>query len=448
MTRDLADLTARTLDLARKAGAEAADVLVVEGTSISIDVRNGRLEQAERAEQIDLGLRVFIGKQLAVVSSSDVRDEALTRMAERAVAMAKEAPSDPFAGLAEPEELARDTDVSRLELVDPTPEPDPATLEAEARRAEAAAREVQGVTQIDSASAGYGRRQVHLAASNGFSAGFARSDRALSCVAISGTGTAMERDYDYDSRVFAADLRSAEDIGRTAGMRAVERQGARRPPTGSFPVLFDERIAGSLIGHLLQAINGSAIVRGASWLRDGLDRQVMPDGISLTEQPHRARTPGSRLFDAEGLPTRERAIVEDGVLRGWTLDLATGRKLGLPSTGNASRAPGGMPSPSAGNVTLTQGADSPEALIAGMKRGLVVTSLIGSTINSNTGDYSRGASGFWVEEGEIRWPVNECTIAGNLRDMLLRIVPANDARAWTGRVVPSILIDGMVIAGD
>jgi PmbA protein len=448
MTRDLADLTSRTLDLARRAGAEAADALVVEGTSISIDVRDGKLEQAERSEQIELGLRVFIGKQLAVVSSSDVRDEALARMAERAVAMAREAPADPFAGLAEPEQLARDTDASRLDLCDPSPEPDPATLEAEARRAEAAARAVSGVTQIDSASAGYGRRRVHLAASNGFSAGFARSDRAISCVAISGTGTGMERDYDYDSRVFAADLHSAEEIGRSAGERAVARLGARRPPTGTFPVLFDERVAGSLIGHLLEAVNGASIVRGASWLRSALGQQVLPRGISLTELPHRPRVPGSRLFDLEGLPTRERAIVEDGILKGWTLDLATGRKLGLPSTANASRSAGGMPSPSAGNVTLTEGTDSRAALIGGMKRGLLVTSLIGSTINPNTGDYSRGASGFWVEDGEPRWPVNECTIAGNLRDMLLRIVPANDARPWVGRVVPSILVDGMVIAGD
>ncbi|MCC5974596.1 MAG: TldD/PmbA family protein [Rubellimicrobium sp.] len=447
MPRDLAALTDRLVTLARKAGADAADAMAVEGTSISIDVRDGKLEQAERAEQIDLGLRVFLGRRQAIVSSSDARDETLVRLAERAFAMAREAPEDPCAGLAAPEDLARDTDTARLELSDPAPEPDPAALETEARRAEAAAREVAGVTRIDSASAGYGQRAVHLAASNGFSAGYLRSDRGLSCVAISGTGTGMERDYDYDSRVFAADLRSPEEIGRIAGERAVARQGARRPPTGTFPVLFDERIAGSLVGHLLQAISGSAIARGASWLRDALGKPVLPPGVSLIEEPHRPRLSASRLFDAEGLATARREIVVDGVLTGWTLDLGTARKLGLTSTANAARSPGGMPSPSVGNLRLTPGGDSPDALMAGMGRGLLVTSLIGATINPNTGDYSRGASGFWIEGGEIAWPVNECTIAGNLRDMLGRIVPSNDARDHASRVVPSILVEGMVVAG-
>lgn len=447
MPRDLADLTDRLVTLARKGGADAADAMAVEGTSISIDVRDGKLEQAERAEQIDLGLRVFLGQRQAVVSSSDARDETLVRLAERAVAMAREAPEDPYAGLAAPEELAQDTATARLELSDPAAEPDPAALETEARRAEAAAREVAGVTRIDSASAGYGQRAVHLAASNGFSAGYQRTDRGLSCVAISGSGTGMERDYDYDGRVFAADLRSPDEIGRIAGERAVARQGARRPPTGSFPVLFDERIASSLMGHLLQAISGSAIARGASWLRDALGQPVLPTGVSLIEEPHRPRLAASRLFDAEGLATARREIVSNGVLTGWTLDLGTARKLGLSSTANAARSPGGMPAPSVGNLRLTSGADSPEALMKGMGRGLLVTSLIGATINPNTGDYSRGASGFWIEGGQIAWPVNECTIAGNLREMLARIVPANDARDYASRVVPSILVDGMVIAG-
>jgi PmbA protein len=445
---DLADLTGRLLEAARRAGADAADAMAVDGTSLSIDVRDGQLEEAQRAEGTDLGLRVFVGRRQAIVSASDISDATIAAMAERAVAMAREAPEDPHAGLADPDQLAHDRDTDRLALFDPAPEPDPAALEDDARRAESAARAVAGVTRMDRTSAGYSRRRVHLAASNGFAAGYARTDRGLSCVAIAGEGTAMERDYDYDSRVFQSDLRPAEEIGRIAGERAVARLGAVKPVTGAFPVLFDERVAASLIGHLLSAINGAMVARGSSFLRDALGARVLPPGLSLTEEPHRPRTAGSKLFDAEGLPTARRDIVADGILTGWVLDLATGRKLGLPSTANAARDPSSLPSPSVTNIRLTPGDKDLNGLLAEMGTGLYVTSLIGATINPNTGDYSRGASGFWVENGQVTHPVNECTIAGNLRDMLLRIVPGNDAREHLSRVVPSILIDGMVIAGS
>ena len=447
MSQSLPDLTAQLLAAARSAGADSADALAVRGASVNIDVRAGKLEQAERAEGIDLGLRVFIGRQQAIVSSSDARPDTLHSMAERAVAMAREAPADPHVGLADPGDLATATDASHLDLFDPADEPDAGVLQDDARRSEAAARENPAITQIDSASAYYSRRDVHLAASNGFAGGYARTDRGISCVAISGAGTGMERDYDYDSRVFQADLRSPEAIGQSAARRAAAMQGARKPATGTVPVLFDERVAGSLIGHLLAAINGAAIARGSSWLRDAMGTAVLPAGLTITEDPHRRRISGSRLFDGEGLPTARRDIVQDGVLTTWTLDLATARQLGLASTANASRSAGSAPSPSVSNIALTQGTHSHDDLLAQMGRGLLVTSMLGSTINPNTGDYSRGASGFWVENGQIAWPVNECTIAGNLRDMLLRMIPANDARPHLSRVVPSILIDGMVLAG-
>ncbi len=447
MPQALSDLTARLLSAARAAGADSADAMAVRGTAVSIDVRQGKLEQAERSEGTDIGLRVFIGQQQAIVSSSDARPETMAVMAERAVAMAREAPADPHSGLADVAMLASDRDSARLELFDPADEPDAGVLQDDARRSEAAARQNPGVTQIDSASAGYSRREVHLAASNGFAGGYTRSDWGVSCVAISGAGTGMERDYDYDSRVFQAELRSPEEIGHSAATRAVAMQGARKPKTGTIPVLFDERIAGSLIGHLIAAINGAAIARGSSWLRDAMGTQVLPAGISILEDPHRPRISGSRLFDAEGLPTQPRAIVQDGVLQTWTLDLATARKLGLNSTGSAVRGAGSAPSPSVSNIALTPGAFSRVELLAQMGTGLLVTSMLGSTINPNTGDYSRGASGFWVENGEVTYPVNECTIAGNLRDMLLRMVPGNDGRGHLSRVVPSILIDGMVLAG-
>jgi PmbA protein len=444
---DLADLAGRLLEAARRAGAEAADAMAVEGTSLSIDVRDGRLEEAQRAESLDLGLRVLVGRRQAIVSASDLSDRTIAAMAERAVAMAREAPEDPHAGLADPAELARDRDMARLDLFDPAPEPAPAALQDDARRAEAAARAVPGITRMDQASAGYSRRRVHLAATNGFSAGYARSDRGLSCVAIAGEGTGMERDWDYDSRVFQADLRQPEEIGRIAGERAVARLGAVKPRTGTYPVLFDERVAGSLMGHLLSAVNGAMVARGSSFLRDALGRQVLPRGLSLTEEPHRPRIGASRLFDAEGLPTAQRDIVADGVLTGWVLDLATGRKLGMPSTGNAARGPSSLPSPAVTSIRLTPGDRDLAALLAELGTGLYVTQMIGSTINPNTGDYSRGASGFWVEGGRIGHPVNECTIAGNLRDMLLRIIPGNDGREDRSHVVPSILLPDMVIAG-
>ncbi|MGJ8622782.1 MAG: TldD/PmbA family protein [Yoonia sp.] len=448
MTQSLSDLSDQILSAARRAGADAADAIAVDGTSLSITVREGALEQAERSEGIDIGLRVFVGQRQACVSSSDTKPETLITMAERAVAMAKEAPADPHAGLADPSQLARDLDTDALELFDPSAEPDPAALQEDAIRAEAAALRNKDVSQVQSASAGYGRRRIHLAATNGFSAGYARSDRGLSCVAISGTGTGMERDYDYDSRVFQADLRDAEEIGRIAAERAVERMGAKKPKTGAYPVLFDERVAGALIGSLLQATNGMMIARGSSWLRDAIGQEVLPSGLSIIEDPHRVRVTGSKLFDAEGLATSKRAIVDKGVLTGWTLDLATARKLEMESTANAARGTGSPPSPSLTNISLTQGDQSRDDLIKQMGTGLLVTSMIGSTINPNTGDYSRGAAGFWVENGEITYPVNECTVAGNLREMLRSIIPANDGRMHLSRVVPSLLVEGLTLAGD
>lgn len=448
MTINLEDLTNQLLAAAKSAGADAADAMALQGTSVSIDVRMGKLEHAERSEAVDIGLRVLVRQRQANVSASDINPDTIQVMAERAVAMAKEAPEDPYVGLADPDQIATEWDLDALELCDPTPEPDPADLQADAAEAEAAALAIEGISQVQSATAGYGQSQIQLAASNGFSGGYARSDRGTSCVAIAGTGAAMERDYDGDGRIFQSDLRSPTDIGQTAAERALARQNAKQPPTGAYPVLFDERISSSLIGHLLGAANGAAIARGSSWLLDALEQEVLPKGISLIEDPHRPRVSGSRPFDAEGLATKKRSIVDNGVLIGWTLDLANARMLGLQSTANAARGVGGPPSPSTWNVALTQGDKTREELIRDMGTGLLVTSLIGSTINPNTGDYSRGAAGLWVENGEITHAVNECTIAGNLRDMLRSIVPANDARSHLTRVVPSLLVEGMTLAGQ
>ena len=444
---DLAGLTEALIAAARRAGAPEADAIAVGGTSVSIDIRAGRLETAERAEGTEIGLRVLIGGRQACVSASDTSSSTIQRLAERAVAMAREAPIDPHVGLADAGQIARDWNLAALELEDPADEPGAAALEAAARVVEAAALENPDIRQVE-ASASYSRRAMHLAASNGFAGGYGRTSHSLSAVAFTGEGTAMERDWAAEGRIFAADMPDAAAIGRLASERAVQRAGATKPKTGVFPVLFDERVASSLIGHLLSAANGAAVARGATWLRDALGKQVLPAALSVVEDPHRPRISGSRPFDGEGLPTRRRVIVENGILTGWTLDLATGRKLGMPSTANASRGVSSPPSPATSNIDLTPGALTRDDLIAQMGTGLLVTSMIGSTISATTGDYSRGAAGFWVENGQISHPVNECTIAGNLRTMLLSMIAANDARPHLSTRVPSLLVEGMTLAGQ
>ena len=442
--RNLAEALVAT---ARRAGADQADALAVGGHTVSIDVRTGQLEQADSAEGVEIGLRVLIGGRQACVSGSDLSADSMARMAERAVAMARAAPVDDHLGLADPDQLATRRDAAGLQLSDPAGDPDPAHLRDLALRAEAAALARSGIAQVESASAAFSRRALWLAASNGFSGGYGRTTHTLSAVAITGEGLAMERDYAAESRVFAADLPEPETIGALAAERTLARAGARKPPTGAFPILYDPRVSSSLIGHLLAAVNGAAVARGASWLWKALDEQVLPAGLTLSEDPLRPRYPASRPFDAEGLATRPRDIIRQGILIGWTLDLATGRKLGMDSTASAARGLTSAPSPAISNVRLTPGRDDAEGLIAQMGRGLVVTSMLGAAVNGTTGDYSRGAAGFWVENGQIAYPVNECTIAGNLREMLMRITPGNDALPWRGAEVPSLLVEGMTVAG-
>ena len=443
----ITELSDSMLLAARRYGADEAEAMVVRAVATGVSVRGGVLESAERAESTEIGLRVLIAGRQACVSGSDHSEATISRMAERAVAMAGSAPVDDSIGLADPDQLARDRDSFRLQLCDATPEPDAEILAKTALRAEKAAMAVGGVRTVESANASYSKREIWLSASNGFGGGSTRTQSSISATAIAGEGRGMERDHAGEGRIWAEDMPSAEEIGALAGTRAVERFGAKRPPTGAFPILYDERISSGLIGHLLGAINGSSVVRGSSWLRDAMDTQILPEGLSLSENPHRVRMPSSRLFDGEGLPTAARELVSDGVLRGWLLDLGSARKLGLASTANAVRGLSSPPSPGVSNVSLTPGTASRDDLIAQMGRGLIVTSLLGSSINATTGDYSRGAAGFWVENGQISHPVNECTIAGNLRDMLMWLTPANDARAWRSAEVPSLLVEGMTVAG-
>ncbi|MCF3974369.1 TldD/PmbA family protein [Paracoccus salsus] len=443
----LRSLAEALVGAARKAGADQADALAMRGQSTSIDVRCGTLEHADRAEGIEIGLRVLIGGRQACVSASDHSDSSIAEMAARAVAMAREAPVDDTLALADSNQLAAARDAGNLQIADDLPDPAPEGLQQIALRAEAAALEAKGISQVESANASFSRRYLWLAASNGFSGGYGRTTHAVSAVAITGEGLRMERDYAAESRIWAEDLPEPEEIGRLAAERTLARAGSRKPPTGAYPILYDRRVSASLIGHLLSAVNGSAVARGASWLRKAMGEPVLPAGMDLTEDPLRPRYPSSRPFDAEGLATAPRRIVADGVLLGWTLDLATGRKLGMDSTASAARGLASPPSPANSNVVLTPGASSLDGLQVAMGTGLVVTSMLGASINATTGDYSRGAAGFWVENGQLAYPVNECTIAGNLRDMLMTLRAADDALPWRAAEVPSLLVEGMTVAG-
>ena len=444
---DLSRMTDALLRAALRAGATEADAVAVSAESLSVEVRAGALEHAERADGVEIGLRVLIGGRQACVSASERSARTIDEMALRAVAMAGEAPVDDNLGLAAPDQLATERDAEGLQLDDGREGGDPEALLELALRTEAAALAVDGVSMAESASASVMHRRLWMAGTNGFSGGYARSSHGISAVAITGEGTGMERDWASESRVWAEDLPTPEEIGRRAGARTVARRGARKPPTGAFPILYDERVAATLIGHLLSAVNGTAVARGASWLRNDMGQPVLPPGMDLVEDPRLPRFPASRPFDGEGLPTAARSIVIDGVLQGWTLDLATARKLGLRSTASAVRGTSAPPSPGVSNVMLTPGNASRDDLVRGMGRGLIVTSMLGASINPTTGDYSRGAAGFWVENGQIAYPVNECTIAGNLREMLMRITAADDLPDWRTQRVPSLLVEGMTVAG-
>ncbi len=436
----LGDIIAR----ARKAGADAADAVLFEGASISHAQRLGKLEKLERAEAYDLGLRVLIGKRQAIVSSNDRSAAALNELIARAIAMAKAVPEDPYCGLADPAELARDW--PDLGLDDPV-EPAPELLIERAKEAEDAARAVPGVTNSEGADASWGRAKMSLAASNGFAGSYSGTSHSVSVAVLAGTGTGMERDYDYSSAVWAEDLLDPKDVGKSAGERAVKRLNARKVPTCQVPVVYDPRVAGGMLRHLIGAISGPSIARGTSFLKDKLGQRIFPAGIAVIDDPHRKRGLRDKPFDGEGVRNRRIALVEDGVLQTWLLDLRSARQLGLKTTGHASRGTSGPPGPAPTNLYLEPGAITAQELIGDIAKGFYVTELMGMGVNGVTGDYSRGAAGFWIENGELTFPVSELTIAGNLNDMFLHLTPANDLVFKTGSDAPTLRIDGMTVAG-
>jgi PmbA protein len=439
----LTDLAERLVTAAHRAGADAADALAVRSVSLGVEVREGAVEESERSEGDDVGLRVFVGRRQAVVSTNDIRAD-VAQLAERAVAMARVAPEDPFAGLADSALLARD--IPDLDLLDPDL-PTVAVLERRAKRAEDAALAVKGVTKSGGAAASAGIGGMVLVTSSGFRGAYLSSGQSVSMTAIAGEGTAMERDYDYSTALHGADLDAAEKVGRTAGERTVERLNPRKVETKRVPVVFDRRVAGSLIGHLAGAINGTAVARKTSFLKDKRGERLFKPGIRVLDDPLRKRGLRSRPFDAEGVAGKPLAVVEDGVLASWVLDCATARELGLVTTGHAQRGVSSTPSPGSSNLHLSPGLDPPDALIEDIAEGFYITSLIGMGVNQVTGDYSRGASGFWIENGKRSYPVSEVTVAGNLLDMFKVLSPANDLEFRFGIDAPTVRVEGLTVAG-
>jgi PmbA protein len=440
------DRASALIDRARRAGADAADAVFSADASESVSVRLGKLEDVERSESEHISLRVFAGNRSASIGSSDMSDTALDELAQRAVAMARLAPEDPFAGLA-PAELLCKGAFPELDLDDPV-EPSPAALREMAEEAEHAARAVPGVTNSEGGSTSSGRGLFALVTSHGFAGAYATTSHGLSASVVAGEGSGMQRDYAWRSAHHGADLPTPQEIGTLAGQRAVARLNPGTLKSGPMPVVFDPRVGGTLIGHLTGAISGTAIARRASFLLDRLDEQLFDSSIVIADVPHRLRGLRSRPFDGEGLPTAPRNLVENGKLTGWLMDSASARQLGFAPTGHAARGHGGAPGVGTSNLHLAAGTVSPAELMADIADGVYITELIGMGVNGVTGDYSRGASGIRIVNGELAGPVAEFTIAGNLLDMFKALIPASDLEWHRPVNVPTLRVDGMMVAGD
>jgi len=437
----LADRAAGLVEAALKVGADQADAVCVRGIALSVDVREGKTEETNRAEGDDFTLRAFVGTRSAAVSANVLSDP--VELAERAVAMARVAPEDPFAGLADPGRLGQSA--ADLELMD-THMPGAEQLAESARAAEAAALSVEGVAKSGGASASWSLGGMVLATSHGFTGTYQGSHFGVSASEIAGHGTGMERDYDYETRVFQADLPDPAVIGRNAGERVVKRLNPRKIPTGTVTAVFHPRVASGLIGHLASAANGASVARKTSFLRDNMSQMIFNPSVTISDDPFRRRGLGSRPFDGEGVAGEALDLVRDGILQTWLLDTSSARELGLATNGRASRG-GANPSPGTTNLTLQPGETTPQDLIASIDRGIYVTELIGHGVNMITGDYSRGVAGFLIENGELGYPVSEIVIASNLRDMFRSLQPASDLIYRSRTNAPTVAIEGMMVAG-
>jgi PmbA protein len=444
MTDELLNLAQDAVARAIKLGCDGADALAIDAQGTDIEMREGQIEKLERTEARAIGLRVFVGQSSAMISGSVFTTDALQRLAETAMAMARETPPDEFAGLA-PQDLLAGA-LPSLDLVS-SHLPASDELKALSLAVEEAALAVPGVSKSGGAGASASERSIALAASNGFAQAYRRTGISLSVSAIAGDGAGMERDYDFSSAVHFSDLLTPEYVGKSAGERAVKRLGARKVSSQAVPVVYDRRVASSLIGHLASAVNGASIARGTGFLKSSMGQRIFAKGIAIVDDPLRRRGLGSRPFDGEGLAASRRELVADGILQGWLLDLRAARQLKLAPTGNGARGLSSPPGPSTSNFHLEPGQLTPEEMIGSIKQGLFITELIGNSVNMVTGDYSRGASGYWIDNGALAYPVSEITIAGNLKDMFMTLEPANDLEFKSTTNAPTCRVEGLMIAG-
>jgi PmbA protein len=442
--QDKQDILASLIRGARSAGADAADALFVEAVAAGVSYRLGKLEDVERAESFDLGLRVFVGSRVAFVSSTDLSADRLAELPERAVAMAKLAPEDKYAGLAPKDLLA--TKFPSLDLEDPS-EPSTETLIERAKTAEAAAMAVKGITNSEGGGASFSRSAIALATSEGFYGSYAGTNHSIGVAVLGGEGTGMERDYDEHSARHAGDLKNPAAVGKSAGERTIARLNPRSVKSQKVPVVYDPRASSGLVGHFAGAISGASIARGVSFLKDKMGAAIFAPSINIIDDPHRIRGPRSKPFDGEGVRNEKMALIEKGVLKMWLLDTASARQLGLTTNGHAARGTGGPPAPSTTNLYMAPGPLSRDELIADIKQGFYITELMGMGVSNVTGDYSRGAAGFWIENGKIAYPVSGVTVASNLKDMFLNMTPANDLEFRHGTNAPTIRVEGMTLAG-
>ncbi len=443
MTPDrLSDLVTRAI----KTGADQADAVYFEGKSTAVSWRLGKLEDMERSENSDLGLRVIIGKKQAIVSSSDMAEKTLDELVERAIDMAKNTPEDPYCGLADRKLLALGS-LPDLDLCDEY-ELDEESLKNIAAEAEAHALDKKGITNSEGANTSVSKGNITLANSDGFVGHYSSSNFGCSISVIAGEGTGMERDYAWSSRRHFEDMDSPYKIAEEAVERTLSKLNPRKAKSCEIPVVYDPRVSRSLIGHLASAVNGVAIARGTSFLLEMMEKQIFPENINIIDHPHILRGPSSRPFDGEGVKNMPLDIIRNGMLKNWILDSSSARQLDLTSNGRASRGTSSPPSPSTSNLYLEAGSVSVKDLISDIKQGFYVTEMIGSSVNGITGDYSRGASGFWIENGELSYPVNEITVAGNLKDMFMNMTAADDLDIKYGTDAPTVRIDKMMLAGS
>ena len=432
------------IEESKQKGATDVDVFLYEGIALSTTTRWKKLESLERSEQAELGIRFFSGQKQALVSTTDFSKKSLSNLIARAADMSKAIPEDQYIGLTADSEIV--TAYPELSIYDPA-EPSEEELMERARVAEETALEVKGITNTEGGSAGWQKVSVAMAASNGFVGHYDRSSHSVSAVVVAGEGTQMERDYAYHTTNFVKDLMSPEKIGKEAAEKTLKRLNPRKISSTKAPIIFEPKLSNNILSYLASSINGAAIARGTSFLRESMGQRILPENISICDDPHLEKGQRSKPFDSEGRANQKRMFVENGVLQSWFLDNRSARQLGLSSTGHAARGVSSPPSPSPTNLYMQAGDVTPQNLIGSIKKGLLVTEVIGSGFNGVTGDYSQGASGFWIENGEILYPVNEVTIAGNMKDMFLNIVAANDLEFRYGFNAPTICIENMTIAG-